>query len=344
MKTFPRTHSRQLPFQIPGLGLGLGLALLAPPQAVAQFGHTFSSSEVARPTLNAVYEHVGGRLVAILETSGPGGCVPVGEAGTGALTSAFRLDARHGAMPSLDGREIRVAGAERTPALEPVFFAGRYDAATLAPIGERQIAVGKDSGYVLTGEVGPDGAFVYRGAHLGRGANLLAKYSADFEPGLGRGADLPRTIRDLGNGSVSAGGRGRRFPDAPPELTGDTLKRWNVFGVVRGGDGSLAWSRSMRASQSGLEQDDMRPVFGPDGAFTANQRRVNFAQPGTDTVGLLRLGKDGGLVYHRTLKVPGATVEGTYHFGEATLVYLTFKEGGAAGSSGWSSTGRGTWQ
>ena len=310
--------------------LVLVLALLAGAGARAQFGKRFSSPNYVPPTVAGAYYYGSGQLAAFIETT------PADEEAwlfinntTGQLHGSLRLDANHGAMSSPDGREILVAGFASTNN-QPVYFAGRYNATNLQPIAEMQIDVDANDGYTLSGEVSPDGSFIFRGIHSLSLANVIAKYGPNLAlawgVALNYGAALPQPGLEafpLASGDVGfwvyyqgSGGDG-------------TIYTTNVVGLLNGANGQVKWDGVYVTTQVGLTQDDHNFIFGPDGSLFLSIKTVNLLSPETNTVRLARVTPGGTLAYSKTLTVTNAVQAWQYYFGGHALVYYEFQESGA---------------
>jgi hypothetical protein len=317
--------------------LGVWLTCFAP-DATAQFGRTFASPDFVPPTVNGTYSPAPGPLAVLLETS------PASDEAhlfvdrdSGRTLSSFRLDPNHRAFPSPDATEVLVAGTtsfdtDPGPAtiLQPVYFAGRYQAGTLAPIEERQIGVDRNSGYNLTGQLGPDGAFVFSGTHAGLQANVVLRYSRDLLPAAGCAityqgghAILGLSVFPLANGTL---GFHLPFPGTP-DATG-TAHNTHVLGLLDS-NGSLRWNVSLRVTNSPTFQDSLHFVFGRDGSCFGSLKSLDLLAPVTDAVRVWRITPTGTIAYSHRLRVPGASLEWQYYLGGSALLYATFKESGA---------------
>ena len=319
----------------PRLGHLLPLAALAwvsviSPDARAQFGKTFASPDVVSPTLNAVHQRVGGPITVILETDPANDdAYWVIDGTTGALRTGFRLDRRHGALDSPDGQEIRVAGAQQTADLQPVLFAGKYDATTLQAIAEMQLGIDKNSGYNLTGEVTPDGRFLYRGSLSPLEVNVIGKYDDAFSAQWGATLTFRGQFQPLGVEAYPLAGGPVGFLVEFPEPTATGVLRNHVLGALHGETGAPLWSAVVETRQTPTAIDDFRFVFGDDGSFFALRKTVDLVQPAEDAASTARVRADGTLAYAKRISFPGAVLRGQYFLGEDTLFYLTFREAGA---------------
>lgn len=302
--------------------------------ARAQFGKTFAATAYVPPTVNGAYSYDSGQLAVLLETT------PAGDEAhlfvdnqTGRLLGSLRLDFNHQALLHPGGAEILVTGSTTVPdppgASQPVYFAGRYHATTLQPIGERQLAVDRTSGYNLSGQVSPDGEFVFFGSHGTELVILIARYGTDFTPQWGAALTyhgelqlLGPSVYPLANGQT---GFGMYFRKLNPDGTATDSY---VLGLLDA-TGALKWTAVAKAKVAGLTHEDFRFVFGLDGSFFASKETINFLSPDTDKVALMRIAPDGTLAYSKTLTVPGAVFEWQYYLGDRALVYYVFKEGGA---------------
>lgn len=300
------------------------------PEARAQFGKTFASPDVVSPTLNAVHQRDGGPITVILETDPANDdAYWVIDGTTGARRTAFRLDRRHGALNSPDGREIRVAGAQQTTDLQPVLFAGKYDATTLQAIAEMQLGIDKNSGYNLTGEVTPEGRFLYRGSLGPLEVNVVGKYDDAFSAQWGAALTYRGQFQPLGAEAYPLSGGPVGFLVEFPEATATGLLRNHVVGALHGDTGAPLWSAVVETRQTPTAFDDFRFVFGDDGSFFALRKTVDLVQPAEGIVLTARVRADGTLAYAKQVSFPGAVLHGQYFLGESTLFYLTFREAGA---------------
>ncbi len=301
------------------------LTLLAVESARAQFGKMFSATNFVPTTVNRAYHYGTGQLFALLETTPSNDEAYVfANKATGELQGALRLDAKHGALTSPDGREILIAGAQTTNG-QPVYFAGRYNATNLAPIGQMQINVNASSGYNLSGEVSPDGNFIYRGNSSLLNANIVAKYGTNFAPAWGA------TLKHNGGFDLTG-------PETYPLANGDIgfLMRLgagtpytNVLGLLNGTNGLLKWSAVVTNTPTtpALMVEDFRFIFGPDGSLFGSLNIYPLLSGNTNAVRLARLNPNGTLAYSKTLTVTNATYNWHYYLGGKALVSFTFQDG-----------------
>ncbi len=314
--------------------LGSIAALLIAVTAQAQFGRTFSSSSYVPPTVNAAYAYASGQLAAVLETT------PAADEAhlfvdqeTGRLRGALRLDTAFRALVAPGAEEILVTGATTVPdppgANQPVYFAGRYDAATLAPIAERQIDVDRDDGFNLVGQVAPDGQFVFHGTQAIELVNLIARYRADFTPRWGVALTyhgepmLPGPmVYPLANGQT---GFFLYFRKLNPDGTATDS---HVLGLIDAA-GALQWTAVVKTEVAALTYESFRFVFGSDGSLFGSKETMSLLGAETDTVRLFRLTPAGALAYSKTLTVPGGAFEWQYYLGDRALVAYIFQQGGA---------------
>ena len=296
----------------------------------AQFGTSFSSPDFVTPTVNATYHHSHSQLTVILETvAARDDAYLFLDPQIGSLRGSLRIDSRHGPLMSPDGDEILVAGGDQTPQLDPVYFAGRYRTGTLAPIGEMQINVSKDDGFVLTGEVAPEGSFIFRGANGPAQVNLIAKYRADFSSAWGAALSYQGKFDSLFIEAFPLAGGNVGFWVPHMIVSDGSIGRDNVIGVLNGIDGSLVWSAVITTVQTTTGQDDLRYVFGDDGSLWFANVATSFLGATSDTVRLGRINADGSPGFTRTLTLPGAVYQWQYFSGDSALLCFTFKEGAA---------------